>query len=474
MERLQAGLLRAAALPERRLLLTHTRSGPQATGWSVAELSSRTVNYGYDDLYRLTSETVSSDPRGNNGQVTYTLDNVGNRLQRSSTLPAVAPTGLLSYDANDRVSTDSYDANGNTTFNSGQTNVYDFENRLVQRGGVTIVYDGDGNRVKETVAGVTTSYLVADQNPTGYAQVLDEIQNGAVTRTYSYGLELINERQSISGTLTTSFYGYDGHGSVRFLTDSTGAITDTYDYDAFGNLISSTGSTPNNYLFAGEQFDPTLGIYYNRARYYDQRQGRFWTMDTYEGVDPDPLSLQKYLALLSDPVDYVDHCGKCVPSNTQYGNLVQELIFADFTQQTGSTLTDLSISKILGKSIPNGKGGDLRPDLIDTATFEEIGQIYEIKSIYSQGDALAKVLLYTSVLNKFDKDRKWVPGFTYLPPPILPVDSSTVAFISRPYPGVITYCLVNQVELLGLAGAAATAGLILDVLNTVAVEAYAY
>ena len=64
---------------------------------------------------------------------------------------------------------------------------------------------------------------------------------------------------------------------MRFLTDSTGAITDTY--ESFGNLISSTGSTPNNYRFAGEQFDSALGIYYNRARYYDQRQGRFWTME---------------------------------------------------------------------------------------------------------------------------------------------------------------------------------------------------
>ena len=269
--------------------------GPTGNRQSVAELSGRTVTYGYDDLYRLTSETVASDPKGNNGQVTYTLDNVGNRLQLNSTLPAVVPTGLLSYDANDRVSTDTFDANGNTTINSGQTNVYDFENHLVQRGGVTVVYDGDGNRVKETVAGVTTSYLVVDQNPTGYAQVLDEIQGGAVTRTYSYGLELINERQTIAGTLTTRFYGYDGHGSVRFLTSSTGAITDIYDYDAFGNLISSTGSAPNNYLFAGEQFDPALGIYYNRARYYDQRQGRFWTMDTCEGDPESPASLHKYL-----------------------------------------------------------------------------------------------------------------------------------------------------------------------------------
>ena len=179
----------------------------------------------------------------------------------------------------------------------------------MQRGGVTVVYDGDGNRVSETVGGITTKYLVADQNLTGYAQVVDELQSGSVTRTYSYGLDLIAERQSIGGTLTTSFYGYDGHGSVRFLTDSTGAITDNYDYDAFGNLIASIGTTPNNYLFAGEQFDPALAIYYNRARNYDQRQGRFWTADTNEGDLFDAATLHKYLYVADNPVSLVDPSG---------------------------------------------------------------------------------------------------------------------------------------------------------------------
>jgi hypothetical protein len=96
------------------------------------------------------------------------------------------------------------------------------------------VYDGDGNRVSEIVGGATTKYVVDTVNPTGYAQVVDELRNGALVRTYSYGLERISETQPINSTLTTSFYGYDGHGSVRFLTNTTGAITDTYDYDAFG------------------------------------------------------------------------------------------------------------------------------------------------------------------------------------------------------------------------------------------------
>ena len=52
---------------------------------------------------------------------------------------------------------------------------------------MSVVYDGDGNRVSETVGSVTTKYLVDTNNPTGYAQVVDELQNGAVTRSYSYG-----------------------------------------------------------------------------------------------------------------------------------------------------------------------------------------------------------------------------------------------------------------------------------------------
>src|SRR6266849_3477602 len=208
----------------------------------------------------------------------------------TSTVPAIPP-GVFNYDTDDRLTTDLYDANGNTTSSGGILNAYDFENHLIRHGNVSIVYDGDGNRVSETVGGVTTNYLVDTNNPTGYAQVFEELQNSSVVRTYSYGLESISETQNINSAVTTSFYGYDGHGSVRQLFSSTGAITDTYDYDAFGNLISSTGTTPNNYLFTGEQFDPTLGMYYNRARYLNTNTGRFWSMDSLEGDAFAPVSL---------------------------------------------------------------------------------------------------------------------------------------------------------------------------------------
>jgi len=280
---------------------------PPGNRLSVAELSGRTVRYGYDDLYRLASESISG-AAAQNGIVSYQYDAAGNRLRIDSTVSAIPASGLLNYDANDRTATDVYDNNGNTV-NNGIQNVYDFENHLVQRGGVSLVYDGDGNRVSETVAGVTTSYLVANQNPTGYVQVLDELQGGVVTRAYTYGYRTIEERQTISGALSTSFYGYDGHGSVRFLTDSTGAVTDTYDYDAFGNLIASTGSTPNNYLFAGEQFDPALGVYYNRARYLSTITGRFLTADQAQPDIRAPHTLHRYLYAANNPANRIDPTG---------------------------------------------------------------------------------------------------------------------------------------------------------------------
>jgi len=204
-------------------------------------------------------------------------------MQMTSTLNGI-PGGSFSYDANDRIGGDTFDANGNTTSSAGISSTYDFENRMLTRGAVTIVYDGDGNRVSETAGGVTTKYLADTLNPTGYAQVMDELVNGAVTRTYAYGLQRISENQLISGTWTPSFYGYDGHGNARFLANTSGAVTDTYQFDAFGNEVANTGTTPNNCLFSGEQFDSVTGLFYLRARYYRMSTGRFLTMDPYQGT----------------------------------------------------------------------------------------------------------------------------------------------------------------------------------------------
>jgi RHS repeat-associated protein len=288
--------------------------GPTGNLTSATELNGRTLNWSYDGIYRLTNEAITSDPTHENGSVAYSLDPVGNRLSDTSSLAGIS-SGSFGYNADDEVSSEVYDNNGNTLMTGGKSFTYDAENHLtgmnVSGTSVSIVYDAFGNRVAKTVNGVTTRYLVEDDvNPTGYPQVLDELTGSTVTRTYTYGLQRISENQIVNSTWTPSFYGYDGGGNVRQLTNSAGTVTDTYEYDAFGNSFAKTGSTPNNYLYRGEQFDPDLGLYYLRARYYNPAIGRFLSRDPLDGNANDPASLHKYLYADGDPINRIDPTGR--------------------------------------------------------------------------------------------------------------------------------------------------------------------
>ena len=285
---------------------------------NATEQNGRTLAWNYDNIYRLTKETITDDPSnndGNNGSATYQLDPVGNRTSAASTFSGFSP-GFGSYNPDDQLSTETYDANGNTTRTAnGNSYTYDSENHMTSMTGngttVTMVYDAFGDRVAKTVNGVTTRYLVEDDvNPTGLPQVMEEIVGGAVTRTCTYGLQRISENQIIDNQWTPSFYVYDGGGDVRQLTNSAGVVTDEYEYDAFGNSFTKSGTTPNNYLYRGEQYDSDLGLYYLRARYYNPATGRFLSRDPEDGKAFDPKSLHKYLYAGGDPVNAIDPTGR--------------------------------------------------------------------------------------------------------------------------------------------------------------------
>ena len=101
-----------------------------------------------------------------------------------------------------------------------------------------------------------------------------------------------------------------GLAAPAYLSSESGAITDTYLYDAFGIQIGGIGTTPNHYRYTGEQWDEDLRMYYLRARYYRPELGRFWTMDGFEGRQGDPLSIHKYLYCACNPVDHRDSSGR--------------------------------------------------------------------------------------------------------------------------------------------------------------------
>jgi len=140
---------------------------------------------------------------------------------------------------------------------------------------------------------------------------------------------------------------------VRALTNTSGAVTDTYDYDAFGNLLHSTGTSQNNYLFAGEQYDPDLHLYYNRARYLNTSTGRFWSMDTEEGSDEEPLSLHKYLYASGDSVNRIDPTGNDDIAELSASFAVQNALSAISTTLLNSPLGSGVASFVASQFIPS-------------------------------------------------------------------------------------------------------------------------
>ncbi|HXF85309.1 MAG TPA: RHS repeat-associated core domain-containing protein [Anaerolineales bacterium] len=109
---------------------------------------------------------------------------------------------------------------------------------------------------------------------------------------------------------TTEYFLTDALGSVRQLTDASGQVTLTNAYEPYGVLAQSAGSAQTRYGFTGEFTDPS-GMVYLRARYYMPSDGRFLTRDTWMGDDNSPLSLNRWLYVEGNPINYTDPTGQC-------------------------------------------------------------------------------------------------------------------------------------------------------------------
>ena len=143
-----------------------------------------TIDYIYDPLSRLKEANYSD-----NRYYHYTFDSVGNRLSQQSHLSSETYT----YDIANRLininaTTYTWDNNGNLLTNGGSTYTYDHANRMVEVSQATVsagyVYNGLGDRVRETVNGVPTTFTL-DLN-SGLTQVLSD-----GTNSYLYGNERI-------------------------------------------------------------------------------------------------------------------------------------------------------------------------------------------------------------------------------------------------------------------------------------------
>ena len=152
------------------------------------------------------------------------------------------------------------------------TNSWDGENRLARvatTSGIvdTFVYNRDGRRVQKATPTGVSNYVWDGRNIICEAELV-----GAVVAVYTLDASLYGNLISENRGSADSFYLFDELASTRALTNSTGAITDTACYTAFGGSVGAPGSTQHDYWFGGQ-----LGYYYDsgdrnfyvRARFYD-------------------------------------------------------------------------------------------------------------------------------------------------------------------------------------------------------------
>ncbi|ODS41551.1 MAG: hypothetical protein A7315_05765 [Candidatus Altiarchaeales archaeon WOR_SM1_79] len=275
---------------------------------SMTENNGDKTAYTYDNLYQLTSVTYTD-----NSTINYTYDAYGNRL----TLTNATEVTNYTYDDEDRLLSAGmviygWDNNGNLiskTDEAGTTNyTYDHQNRLISitflDGSTnTFTYYPDGRRLSKTDTSGETIYYFYD----GFNVIVESNSAGDTLARYtSAGIDdwISMDRDGLS-----YYYQKDALGSVSGLTNSSGAVVATYDYDVFGSIINQTGDVVNPYTFTGREYESESDLYYYRTRYYDADVGRFNTKDLLAGKVYNPLSMNRYSYVQNNPAIFVDPHG---------------------------------------------------------------------------------------------------------------------------------------------------------------------
>ncbi|MBX2998859.1 MAG: RHS repeat-associated core domain-containing protein [Caldilineaceae bacterium] len=98
-------------------------------------------------------------------------------------------------------------------------------------------------------------------------------------------------------------------GSVRLITDETGAVRGQYAFAAYGEQTLGALDETSAIRFAGQYYVPELDLYYMRARFYDPGAGRFLTPDLLPTEPEQPQSFNPYLYVGANPVRFIDPTG---------------------------------------------------------------------------------------------------------------------------------------------------------------------
>ena len=288
-------------------------------------VSKAKYNYKYNDsnqLIKRTNAKIWGDPG-----TTYSYDKDGNLIQECDKTNSADPV-TYEYTAENRLAVVKqggtvlmaamYDGDNNRVFELDNT--YKWEDCY---GDEVLIPENqrteDGNSPKEQLAslvkggsnakGYTLTEYINDINRENTEVLAEYGADEKVRQAYTYGESGIGERVSVDKSEESSYYLYDGRNSVTGILTENANLTNSYQYDPYGNLTSGTADGVNYYGYNGESTNVKTGLQYLRARYYNAENGTFTTEDSDLGTTENPLTRNRYDYTTNNPLNYSDPTG---------------------------------------------------------------------------------------------------------------------------------------------------------------------
>ena len=308
-----------------------------------------------EDMYSYTDPTWLDRLTAFNG-VTITYDDAGNPL---------------SY----------YNGNAYTlTWQNGR------ELATATKNGVTssYKYNIDGQRIQKTVGNVVYDYYYAD---------------GLLVRQ-TWGNNYIDFIYDESGIFSFVYNGVQYYyiknlqGDVVAIANSNGTILVEYAYDAWGDILSITGTEAttlgavNPIRYRGYYFDTDTEFYYLNSRYYDPEIRRFINADEYASTGQGFIGYNMYAYCGNNSVNRIDSTGmfwkEIKDSLSKAWNGIKTWTANTFGAGTSTTAT---IAEIETPVIPDPSPITVKTGTKTTQTVSQCGDSSKPISVYANKDA---------------------------------------------------------------------------------------
>ena len=172
---------------------------------------------------------------------------------------------------------------------------------------MSYVYDKtNGLRLSKTVGDTTYEYYYGD------SQLLRMTVSDGTVMDFFYDHNGLPYAVKYNGT--NYYYVLNQQGDVVRLVSADGTTVGTYQYDAWGNILSATDNdltNANPLRYRGYVYDDETGLYYVSSRYYDPEIGRFVNADSAYDTNQGILGYNMYTYCLNNPTNMYDPDGTC-------------------------------------------------------------------------------------------------------------------------------------------------------------------